>query len=1093
MIKSILTSAFSLSLLLLSTANAQEKQFQSATDIAERGVNFYAAEDFENAFKAFREVNYNDTAYYSFTVTAISCANELKSYDSILAICNEVLADSRYNPYRESFMISKSHALIQLEREQESLDFLVESLIEFPKSAIMRYNKSVLLYDFERYDEAIATLQEAIRYNPRHYQSHFKLGLMCAEAGDLTKAALSLNMAIYMGAGTENVLGYIGVLEKVYYNTTEKNIGKVSYREDEDFEEIDDLIRNRTALQKAYKVPGKLQFDFIRANHLLFDQIVFDTESKSFWNENYVRFFKEIYKDGEFTNFSMFESLTVDNPKTQKEIAKNKAKIIAAMDEIGNDFGKFMYERSVWNGSGYDENFLNHYGLYGFNFEAKKNDEKIVGPYTSYYDSGIKESEGTFDSDGLQDGVWKFYDEEGYLVADVTLDNGKLSGLRTSYFENGSRKEQYKIKNDEIDGEVKVFTFFNQVKRQTFYVNGEENGESKSFYNTGEIYTTYTVKNGMREGKTIEYYHEGQIMSEANYSAGILNGDFVSYYRNGVVRSKGQFENDLSVGHWQYRYANNQLKDEGDYKAGYRIGLWKTFSKNGKLSEETNYGETGKKVGVYKEYDLDENLLLELTYKGEEIISFKTYDASGKVLNEGEKKRNELEFERRFPNGVVQSKGNYIRGEQVGIWSFYNQFGVLTSEEEFNENGELDGESREYFDNGQIEIRSIYKDGLRDGYFVDYYKNGQIFKDGFFVEDERQGEWNYYDRDGNMMFSEFYSEGSLLGDVRYYDEKQRLREISTFFYGNLERIRTYDTTGVILRDVKLTDGKFSDAEFTDVAGNVNLKKSYLGGETNGEVVRYFKGGEIRSKGIEIDGLENGKWAWFYENGTPQTTGSYEYGVRTGEWKWFHENGKVETIINYVDGNIEGYYVSYYDNGKMEVEKTYRQDEQHGTNTYYDESGEIQMLRYYSDGRLLGYSYLGADKKPIAMIPFDLQGGVIESYYHNGKKSYYSERKDGYMQGKSIEYHFNGEECTVYHYDKSEQEGVQKEFYSNGNLKSETAFVDGEEHGTSTEYYENGKIKLTESYIYGTRYGWSTSFKADGSVDKKRYYYDGNEL
>ena len=130
---------------------------------------------------------------------------------------------------------------------------------------------------------------------------------------------------------------------------------------------------------------------------------------------------------------------------------------------------------------------------------------------------------------------------------------------------------------------------------------------------------------------------------------------------------------------------------------GNRVGIWKTLSANGKLAEESNYGETGKKTGVYKDYNLDGNLVLELTYKGEEIITYKTFDNNGKVLSEKEKTKKKLDFVTYHKNGKIRMEGSYTKGEPTGIWKDYNQYGVVIYERNYNEEGNLDGSFKTIF------------------------------------------------------------------------------------------------------------------------------------------------------------------------------------------------------------------------------------------------------------------------------------------------------------------------------------------------------------------------------------------------------------
>ena len=44
----------------------------------------------------------------------------------------------------------------------------------------------------------------------------------------------------------------------------------------------------------------------------------------------------------------------------------------------------------------------------------------------------------------------------------------------------------------------------------------------------------------------------------------------------------------------------------------------------------------------------------------------------------------------------------------------------------FSEDGKLDGFFESYYENGQLNYKQNYKDGIRDGLFYHYYENGQL-------------------------------------------------------------------------------------------------------------------------------------------------------------------------------------------------------------------------------------------------------------------------------------------------------------------------------------------------------------------------------
>lgn len=1070
-------------------AQVSKDEYRTPYEIYEKGAELYMDEEYDKAYEEFMKVNYNDTAYFDSRKMAIECLSAQDKYDTIIELSKEVLSVRKRNPFKMEFLNSMGHAMIQKDRFDDAIAHFDKALEEFPRNYLFYFNRANAYYQKEMYDEAVRDLQTCIRYNPKYYFAHLKLGLICAQAGDNTKAALCLNMGIFLNATESNAITAIGVLETLYGGGLEKEIDKINYREDEDFSDVDLLIENKVAENPKYKVKVKLPLKFIKYNHLVFEQLSYDENSNGFWNQNYVKFFQEVFDKGEFANFSYLECISVDESSIQSVIKKKKSGI-TEFARWGYSYNEeCMNDRMVYDGNGYVKNNLRHgKGGFGFNEEVEMVDGKRRGPAIEYNTHGLVKGKGTFNNDGDLDGVYSSFDEKGRIENKLTFNDGNLEGTMTTYYQNGSRKKVMTVKDGRLSGEILTYYNFNQLfSKVPINEYGKEDGVAEYYYGTGDISKKINYKSGSLDGEFLSYYSNGQLEEKVNYSEGSRTGEFKAYHKNGAIAAEGQYEDGKRVGHWKFTHDNGQLDEEGDYRDGYRIGVWEEYNANGKLSNITDYGETGKKTGVYKKYDLDGNLLLELTYKGNEIISYKTYN-DGDVAAEGEKKKKELDFVDYHSNGKIKTEGSYYKGEQIGKWKHYNKSGVLTSEFNYLEGGNIDGEAKWYFNNGKVETIKNFKDGQTDGYYVYYYKNGNIYKHGWYREGELVGAWEYYYPDGSLQKKEYFLEDEPHGETEFYDEKGRLVEISLNYYGTFQGSILFDTLGNERARYMLNDGE-GKLEYTDLSGAPSVTNNYKGAELHGERISYHSNGQLLSKGMVSNGYYMGEWKWYYDNGELNTVGSYVDGDRDGKWIWYHKNGKVSLERNYVKGKIEGLETSYYENGVKEYEKNYRNDERHGESTYFDEAGEVQLIRYYQDGLMIGYSYLGADGKPVKMIPFDNLEGTMEAYFKNGKKSYHSVYANGYNQGKTIYYHSNGKEADTREYKDSQLHGTFYRYYSSGKVMEELEYQYGDLHGTSKKYYANGKLKSVEHYLWDDLYGWAEYYDEKGNLTSRKYYYN----
>ena len=64
----------------------------------------------------------------------------------------------------------------------------------------------------------------------------------------------------------------------------------------------------------------------------------------------------------------------------------------------------------------------------------------------------------------------------------------------------------------------------------------------------------------------------------------------------------------------------------------------------------------------------------------------------------------------------------------------------------------------DYYPNGKLLRRQIFKDGKRHGLFEDYYMNGQLWERGYFKNGKAYGDHEYYERDGQLRWCHIYKD-----------------------------------------------------------------------------------------------------------------------------------------------------------------------------------------------------------------------------------------------------------------------------------------------------------------------------------------------
>ena len=194
------------------------------------------------------------------------------------------------------------------------------------------------------------------------------------------------------------------------------------------------------------------------------------------------------------------------------------------------------------------------------------------------------------------------------------------------------------------------------------------------------------------------------------------------YGANGKVIQKGYYNNkqlayiiegnilknldSIPNGKYTEYYKNRQIKIQGHTKEGKRDGEFKTFLKNGKSAGSVIY-----KDGKIIKSTLIKAMKNNASFPPVDNINYKldTTHTLGKV---------------EFENGLLR------------IYFI------------FNKNGLLDGNSIEYYEEGNIESIVPYKNNVVEGLVITYYENGNIKEEVNYKNDNMNGEAKSYDENG---------------------------------------------------------------------------------------------------------------------------------------------------------------------------------------------------------------------------------------------------------------------------------------------------------------------------------------------------------
>lgn len=444
---------------------------------------------------------------------------------------------------------------------------------------------------------------------------------------------------------------------------------------------------------------------------------------------------------------------------------------------------------------------------YSWEYDGKKK-KKSKSPYMEKLEGNLV--------DGKPHGVWTAYDQFGKILKEVPFENGEVHGTVKYYNyaepipeeelmwhymdparDSFPEKRTYylssstEFKNGREDGLSREYSWYNEVRRETYYKEGFLDGPA--FERNRLAYSRMNYERGMLDGYVQTYLtlpeKDSILLFDLNFQEGNLQGESKSYHTNGKISKRGFFlngepiedyeaydslgfryhyvkfkysfpveekiweENELSVRylfnwedsiyfepvditssesldrliadlglggyglqmpyygrptlvnkrgvkfHMTKYYPNDTIARDGDLDKGKKIGCWKYYDYDGELLYEVDYQDSiielndsikFRSKGILSDFDADGNLL----YKAFVIEKFEKYDCSHTdhyeirqlytIWQASDSLGRMNGYVRNFyDNGEIQSEGQMKDGLPVGVWKFFDPFGKLNKVGEY--------------------------------------------------------------------------------------------------------------------------------------------------------------------------------------------------------------------------------------------------------------------------------------------------------------------------------------------------------------------------------------------------------------------------
>jgi antitoxin component YwqK of YwqJK toxin-antitoxin module len=459
----------------------------------------------------------------------------------------------------------------------------------------------------------------------------------------------------------------------------------------------------------------------------------------------------------------------------------------------------------------------------------------------------------------------------GTVSSEGMLKNGKPEGLWKSYYVTGIKKSEGRYSNFQLDS---IWSFFDQTGdtvEKINYLLGKRNGYSFKFKNDPSlgsyIYSRELFAGDKKEGTAYFYFPDGKVQQTVSYNNGKKEGLSKEFDRNGMVISLLEYNNDFLITRERINRTDNK---------GLKQGEWKDFYPNGSIKVERNYKDD-LLHGYYKEYDTRGILVLTTLYD------------NGSIVKSAVEDQPDIEIENRYDqNNRLVYSGPFRNKVPVGIHREYGTDGKVTNAFRYNDNGLLLSEG------------IVDENGNSNGQWKDYYPDGKIQAEGQYVNNRRTGVWKFYNTDGKVEQTGAYNNGRPDGLWKWYYENGALLREEEYFQGQRDGTYTeYSPAGDIIVQGMFTDGE-RNGEWNYKSGDNREEGKYIIGLRDGLWRSYYPDGKIRFKGNYVQGNPDGLLTYYYENGRPREEQYYRMGIRQRTWKKYDEEGFPVLTITYRD-------------------------------------------------------------------------------------------------------------------------------------------------------------------------------------------------
>ena len=277
---------FSLFTFAISMLSAQEVQ----SNFIIEGIKMYDKGDYEGALEMYKNALKSNPASIHAKYEIASTYLQLKEYTNAIKYSDKVIAANK--DYVDQAFIVKGSALDYLNKPYDAANIYKQALKKFPKNQLLYYNLALTSFNLKNYKETDAALQQSLKLNPLHANSHFLLGLSMVTQGNRVQGMLALYNFLLLEPKSKKSASVLLTLEEEWAKQTSGKTTGVKKKTDE-FYTADLMIDMLESAKKNEANKNKPAMLLFVENTNAFFTILGESkkDKKGFWWNFYVDYF----------------------------------------------------------------------------------------------------------------------------------------------------------------------------------------------------------------------------------------------------------------------------------------------------------------------------------------------------------------------------------------------------------------------------------------------------------------------------------------------------------------------------------------------------------------------------------------------------------------------------------------------------------------------------------------------------------------------------------------------------------------------------------------------------------------------------------